>query len=113
LACCQFDAAPELVRVVREMAFVALKHGCVRLEPVKGEAFSLRAISAELAEQGHLNERGRPFSPKSVGSCSRGERSSELGGTVPSRAHRVSVAVAGQAPFLRGGHDRSKCLQLV
>jgi hypothetical protein len=27
---------------------------------------SLRAISASLAEQGHLNERGRPFNPKSV-----------------------------------------------
>ena len=29
-------------------------------------ALSLRAISASLAEQGHLNERGKPFNPKSV-----------------------------------------------
>jgi hypothetical protein len=27
---------------------------------------SQRAISASLAEQGHLNERGKPFTPKSV-----------------------------------------------
>ena len=27
---------------------------------------SLRAIASELAAQGHLNERGRPFNPKSV-----------------------------------------------
>jgi hypothetical protein len=32
----------------------------------KGGALSLRAISAELAEQGHLNERGKPFNPQSV-----------------------------------------------
>ncbi len=27
---------------------------------------SLRKISAKLAEPGHLNERGRPFNPRSV-----------------------------------------------
>jgi hypothetical protein len=27
---------------------------------------SLRAISTALAEQGHVNERGKPFNPKSV-----------------------------------------------
>jgi len=27
---------------------------------------SLRAVSAALAEQGYLNERGKPFNPKSV-----------------------------------------------
>jgi hypothetical protein len=32
----------------------------------KGEKLSLRAISAELAARGFLNERGRPFNPKSI-----------------------------------------------
>jgi hypothetical protein len=32
----------------------------------KGAALSLRAISAALAEQGHHNERGKSFNPKSV-----------------------------------------------
>jgi len=32
----------------------------------KGGKLSLRAISAALAKQGHLNERGKPFNPKSV-----------------------------------------------
>jgi hypothetical protein len=32
----------------------------------KGGKLSLRAISAELAAQGFLNERGRPFNPKSI-----------------------------------------------
>ena len=29
---------------------------------------SLRAISAELAAEGYLNERGKPFNPRSVAS---------------------------------------------
>jgi len=33
---------------------------------VWGGQMSLRAISAELAAQGHLNERGQPFNSKSV-----------------------------------------------
>jgi hypothetical protein len=32
----------------------------------KGGKLSLRAISAELASRGFLNERGRPFNPKSI-----------------------------------------------
>ena len=32
----------------------------------KGRKMSLRAVSAELATQGYLNERGKPFNPKSV-----------------------------------------------
>ncbi len=32
----------------------------------KAGQMSLRAISAELAEQGHVNERGKPFNPASV-----------------------------------------------
>jgi hypothetical protein len=32
----------------------------------EGGRMSLRAISTALAEQGHVNERGEPFNPKSV-----------------------------------------------
>jgi DNA invertase Pin-like site-specific DNA recombinase len=32
----------------------------------KGKPMSLRKIAEELAQQGHLNERGKPFNPKSV-----------------------------------------------
>jgi len=32
----------------------------------KGGRLSLRAIAGELAAQGYLNERGKPFNPKSV-----------------------------------------------
>jgi DNA invertase Pin-like site-specific DNA recombinase len=41
---------------------------------------SLRAISAELAAQGHLNERGQPFNPKSIGSMLGRSVSSRLRG---------------------------------
>jgi DNA invertase Pin-like site-specific DNA recombinase len=44
---------------------VALAKRLARKKP-KGGALSLRAISASLAEQRHLNERGKPFNPKSV-----------------------------------------------
>jgi hypothetical protein len=44
---------------------VALAKRLARKKP-KGGALSLRAISAELAAQGFLNERGRSFNPKSV-----------------------------------------------
>ena len=47
-----------------------LAHGSSRADKGSGALrhdLSLRAISAELAEEGHLNERGRPFNPKSVG----------------------------------------------
>ena len=44
---------------------VALAKRLARKKPKVG-ALSLRAISASLAEQGHLNERGKPFNPKSV-----------------------------------------------
>ncbi len=40
---------------------------CERRKP-KGGQMSLRAISAELAAQGHLNEKDRPFNPKSIAS---------------------------------------------
>jgi hypothetical protein len=46
-------------------ASVALAKRVARKKP-KGGALSPRAISASLAEQGHLNERGKPFNPKSV-----------------------------------------------
>ena len=50
------ETRPDVVQLVKALA---------RKKP-KGGTLSLRAISAELAEQGHLNERGKPFNPKSV-----------------------------------------------
>jgi hypothetical protein len=55
---------------------------------------SLRAVAAELAAQGHLNELGRPFNPKSVvtmlrqhkGPASRERRASERGAKSGSKA---------------------------
>jgi len=44
---------------------VALAKALARKKP-KGGKLSLRAIAAELAAQGYLNERGKPFNPKSV-----------------------------------------------
>jgi hypothetical protein len=48
------EARPEVVKLVKALA---------RRKP-KGGKLSLRAISAELAARGVLNERGRPFNPK-------------------------------------------------
>jgi DNA invertase Pin-like site-specific DNA recombinase len=50
------EARPDVVALAKRLA---------RKKP-KGGKLSLRAISASLAEQGHLNERGKPFNPKSV-----------------------------------------------
>ena len=44
---------------------VALVKALRRRKP-KGGQMGLRAISAELAAQGHLNERGKPFNPNSI-----------------------------------------------
>lgn len=46
------------------MGKLALVSRFSRPEPAE----SLRAISAELAAQGHLNERGKPFAAKSIAS---------------------------------------------
>jgi DNA invertase Pin-like site-specific DNA recombinase len=46
---------------------VALARRLRRRRP-KGGQKSLRSISAELEAQGHVNERGRPYNPKSVAS---------------------------------------------
>jgi len=51
-----FEARPDLVKLAKALA----------REKPKGGKLSLRAISAKLAAQGFLNERGRPFNPKSV-----------------------------------------------
>jgi DNA invertase Pin-like site-specific DNA recombinase len=51
-----FEARLDLVKLAKALA---------RKKP-KGGKLSLRAISAELAAQGFLNERGRPFNPKSI-----------------------------------------------
>ena len=34
--------------------------------PKTGKRMSLRKLSAQLAESGHLNERGKPFHPNSI-----------------------------------------------
>jgi DNA invertase Pin-like site-specific DNA recombinase len=52
------ELRPEVVALAKQLA---------RKKP-KGGKLSLRAISAELAAQGHLNERGRPFAAKSISS---------------------------------------------
>ena len=49
---------PELVALVKRL----------RRQKPKGGRMSLRAISAELAARGFLNERGKPFSAASVNS---------------------------------------------
>jgi hypothetical protein len=50
------ELRPDVVRPAKALA---------RKRP-KGGKLSLRAISAALAKQGHLNERGKPFNPKSI-----------------------------------------------
>ena len=45
---------------------VALAKRLHRASPKTGKRMSLRKIAAALAEAGHLNERGRPFNPKSI-----------------------------------------------
>ena len=44
---------------------VALAKALARKKP-KGGKMSLRAVAAAMAAQGYLNERGRPFNPKSI-----------------------------------------------
>jgi hypothetical protein len=53
------EARPDVVALAKRLA---------RKKKPKGGALSLRAISASLAEQGHLNEPRRPFAAKSVAS---------------------------------------------
>jgi len=50
------EARPEVVMLAKALA---------RKKP-KGGKMSLRAVSAAMAAQGFLNERGRPFNPKSI-----------------------------------------------
>ena len=50
------EVRPDVVKLAKALA---------RKKP-KGGKMSLRAISTALAEQGHVNERGKPFNPKSV-----------------------------------------------
>jgi len=50
------ETRPDLVKLAKALA---------RRKP-KGGRLSLRAIAAEMAAQGFLNERGRPFNPKSI-----------------------------------------------
>ena len=51
---------------------VALAKALRRKKP-KGGQLSLRAISAELAARGHLNEHGKPFNPYSIKSMLEGD----------------------------------------
>jgi DNA invertase Pin-like site-specific DNA recombinase len=50
------EKRPEIVALAKELA---------RKKP-KGGKLSLRAVAAEMAARGVLNERGKPFNPKSV-----------------------------------------------
>jgi DNA invertase Pin-like site-specific DNA recombinase len=50
------EARPDIVKLAKALA---------RKKP-KGGKLSLRAIAAEMAARGVLNERGKPFNPKSV-----------------------------------------------
>jgi hypothetical protein len=58
-----------------------------RANPKTGERLSYQKISTALAALGHLNERGRPFNPKSV--MSMVEHDDRTG-----RAKRSATAVA-------------------
>ncbi len=51
------EARPDMVAIAKRL---------YRRNPKSGQRRSLRAISAELAGAGFLNERGQPFHPKSV-----------------------------------------------
>jgi hypothetical protein len=50
------EERPEVVALVKAL----------RRKKPKGGQMSLRAISAELAAQGHVNERGKPFNQGSI-----------------------------------------------
>jgi hypothetical protein len=55
---------PEVVALARKL----------RRKRPKGGQLSLRAVSRELATQGYLNERGKPYAAKSVASMLRCNR---------------------------------------
>jgi hypothetical protein len=50
------EERPEVVALVKTL----------RRKKPKGGQMSLRAISAELAARGYVNERGQPFNPNSI-----------------------------------------------
>jgi DNA invertase Pin-like site-specific DNA recombinase len=54
------ELRPAVVKLARE-----LRHAGAGRKPKSG-VLSLRAIAAELAAAGHVNEAGRPYNPKSV-----------------------------------------------
>ncbi len=54
------ELRPEVVKLVRQ-----LRHAGAGRKPKSG-VLSLREIAAELAAAGYLNERGKPFNPKSI-----------------------------------------------
>ena len=54
------ELRPEMVQIAKE-----LRHAGAGRKPKSGVP-SLRAIADELAARGYLNERGRPFNPKSI-----------------------------------------------
>jgi hypothetical protein len=51
------ETNPEAVKLAKRLR---------RASPKNGERMSLRRISQRLADAGHLNERGQPYSAKSV-----------------------------------------------
>ena len=54
------------VEIERLQKAVELAKRLRRANPITHKRMSLRKISEELAKQGHLNERGEPYNPKSI-----------------------------------------------
>jgi len=95
------ETRPDLVKLARVLA---------RRKP-KGGRLSLRAIAAEMAAQGFLNERGQPFNPKSIAAmlaartrlgnesqqADRGERLCRTEGP-ESRRHRTELDLCSGRP---------------
>jgi len=55
-----------LLKIERLQKATELAKRLRRANPVTHKRMSLRRISEELAKQGHFNERGQPYNPKSI-----------------------------------------------
>ena len=84
------EARPEVVALVRAL----------RRRKPKGGQMSLRAISAELAAQGHLNEGGRPFNQGSIAAILDNAKKKEL--------DHARVAAANAARRVWSHRDRRR-----
>jgi hypothetical protein len=82
------ETRPEVVRLAKALA---------RKKP-KGGRLSLRKISTALAKQGHLNERGKPFNPKSVAVMLAAQAQTENGGLWILQSEHRQVGERGREP---------------